>query len=65
MISSLNLDTNFLGVKLIPSSLESDENAFLQFMYPTAPASYKDSSFEEVTLRFFLILMYLSYAGYA
>ena len=29
MISSLNLDTNFLGIEPIPSSLESDEYAFL------------------------------------
>lgn len=47
MISSLSLDTNFLGVKHIPSSLESDEYAFLQFVYPKAPALLKDSTFAE------------------
>jgi len=48
MISALSLDTNFLGIKSIPSSLDSDEYAFLQFVYPDAPANSKDSTFSEV-----------------
>lgn len=47
MISELSLDTNFLGIKSIPSSLDSDEYAFLQFVYPDAPANSKDSTFSE------------------